>query len=178
MTTDNNTIKLGHDALSAIFQQHSQRRNAPVADLLQTSEASSRRIALVEQLAHDRLACQALQLAEDLRPWTQAVANGLAARVHSVKRSSTWWKSGAWLTAGLTCAIAVAVLVSHRHLPTKTVTDVFFANHFDTVSTSGDGSKNQRRPDERAFRGSFDPPFERSLFKSRFEGQDHSQETA
>lgn len=155
-------MKLNQHTLSQLFQQQANQPEAPLNELFNTTEASDARIALAEKLADDRLACQSLQLANALKPWSQALGEQLQA---AQAPKHTWWQPARWLVAGMAfAALALVVTPQWHSSPSQGASqnDAFFAGHFDPAHP----------PSDRIFKGKFAPAkaaTDKPLFKARFE---------
>ena len=161
-------MKLNQQTLSTLFQQQAQQQNASLNALFSASEASDARIALAEKLAEDRLACQSLQLANALQPWSQAIGEGL--KIAQTPKQ-TWWQPARWLVAGMAFAALAVVVVPQWNThttPEASQNTAFFAGHFDSPNPVSDRIYHNRFQPAKA---ATDKP----LFKARFEEKSHKQ---
>gem|GEM_PF-6012827 len=147
------------DELAALFQQHTRNGQASLDAVFLAPAASDRRIAYAEKLAEDALACQALKLANRLKPWSTAIGRRLA---HTSPLSHPWWKPIRWLGLGLACAVLAMVVMTPQWQKGMQPADqdTFFAGHFERTQPAN----------EHIFTESFAPAIkDEPLFKAHFD---------
>ena len=153
-------MTLNQDELTALFQQHTRNGQASLDAVFLAPVASDRRIASAEKLAEDYLACQAIKLANRLKPWSTTIGNRLA---HTSPLSQPWWKPIRWLGLGLACAVLAMVVMMpqwQKGVQPAASQDTFFAGHFERTQPAN----------EHIFTESFAPAIkDEPLFKAHFD---------